>query len=212
MSRIRKIKEITSDKLLKVWFPVFTVIREDGNPWIFSEVDFDIIEQKDLEDIAHHIKRKTIRPFEMVKALDIIKRYFKSKVILSSITDLQIAIESSQPKVNLLKPDQDLIDIEKFAFGTALDNPELGVIFKNSKGEKKFLCASQVERYCDGTLDIIKIDLKDKIQLNDNTSRFIEPREIIAAREVLKMIEDRLAFREGIRRLEKFLGLRKKSA
>ncbi|MDV2888027.1 hypothetical protein RYX45_22945, partial [Alkalihalophilus pseudofirmus] len=57
--RIRKVKEITSDKLLKVWFPVFTVIRDDGNQYVFSEADFDNIEQKDLEDIAHYLRKKT---------------------------------------------------------------------------------------------------------------------------------------------------------
>lgn len=130
--RIVKIKEITSGRLFNVWFPIFTVTRQDGQDWTFSEADFKNMELDDFPDILNDLKNKTIRPLPVTKALDAVKRFMKCAIKLAYITDLQMGIENNWNRVNLLKPDQRLSGIEDILVGTLILKPELGIVYKNA--------------------------------------------------------------------------------
>ena len=71
----------------------------------------------------------TVRPSEVLLALNAVKRFLKRQVKYSYISDLQIGCESNQKKVNLLKPNQDLPNIESFPVMMILEVPEFGLIY-----------------------------------------------------------------------------------
>ena len=72
--------------------------------YVFSEVDFPLVNLDDIKYIYEHLSTLQIRPFDVQVALKGVKRSMKAIMKLASIGDLQIGIEALQSKVNLTIP------------------------------------------------------------------------------------------------------------
>lgn len=92
--RITELTQVESTELYKVWYPLFTVKREDGKIWYFTEADFPNLELPDLEFIRTDLRTRTIRPLPYVAALEAVVRYMKRALVLSYVEDLQMGIEN----------------------------------------------------------------------------------------------------------------------
>ena len=131
---------------------MFIVLRQDGKEYTFSEADFSILELDDFEFIYHEFRQRTNRPQDAIIVLNAIDRFMRRQVKFSYISDFQIGCESNQNKINLLKPNQSLPEIENSPMFIILEELEFGIVYQNEKQEKCFLRFNEVQKYFDGTL------------------------------------------------------------
>lgn len=122
------VKQVYTKKLINVWYPIFTVTRQDDKEWMFSEADFSLLELEDLEFLYNEFRQRTIRPQDIIIALNDVTRFMRRHVKYSYIADLRTGCESNQKKINLLRPDQSLPNIENFQVLMILEVQEFGVV------------------------------------------------------------------------------------
>ena len=109
----------------------------------------------DFEVIYHEIRRRTIRPHDVIIALNAIDRFMRRQIKYSYVTDFQLGCESNQKKVNLIKPNQQLPDIENFPLFLILEEPEFGIVYQNAKKKKCFMRFDEIQKFSDGTIKMI---------------------------------------------------------
>lgn len=112
--------------------------------------------------------------------------------------------------MNLLKPNKSLPDLENFPLYMILEEPEFGVTYKNGVGEKYFLRFREVASYSDGTLKAIKLQLRSKLDVDKKEKVKMDVKEKELILKAMDTIEDRIQYRNAIRRFEVRFGLRKK--
>ncbi|KAI3771183.1 hypothetical protein L6452_02342 [Arctium lappa] len=164
--------------------------------------DFDI-----YYDILSPILNKNIEQQVVYTA---VRRYLRNNIIYSYISNIHIGIESKQTKINLLKPFQKLVDIENLPTYMIIEEHEFGIVYKNESGNKCFLWFEEIEKYCDGTLKIIKLQLTKKLKFDDKEEKKTDVQERKLNELVLEKIEKRLDFRNSLRRFYCLFGIRKR--
>ncbi|GKB82246.1 hypothetical protein Tco_0949141, partial [Tanacetum coccineum] len=87
---------------------------------------------------------------------------FKSRVIWERVHDFQLGIDSYQIKVNLTAPTLTFLEIEEHELYSIIDNPSTGLIYLNSKDEKRVMYLMEIVKFCDATLE--KVLKKGKAQ------------------------------------------------
>ncbi|GJZ79868.1 retrovirus-related pol polyprotein from transposon TNT 1-94 [Tanacetum coccineum] len=105
-----------------------------------------------------------------------------SSVIWERVHDFQIGIESYQQKVNLTAPTISFPGVEKHKMFSIIYEPVHGIIYKNSKKEKRVMRHSEIHKFCDATLnkvleglrsynnDVKPIKSGPKVVFRDNSS------------------------------------------
>ncbi|KAI3673538.1 hypothetical protein L6452_39661 [Arctium lappa] len=204
---------VTIKKLVNLWYPEFEVERRDCKRYIFSESDFTDLSIDDIEFLYDHFRNLYHRTQDVSQALFAIKRFIRRQIRFFRVFDFQMAVESFQPIVNLLRPNRSLPNLESYHLLTIIEDP-YGVVYKNGSNEKCFLRFEEIAHYFDGTLKVIKLQLDQR--LKDSQRRFLETRsetflfendEIRLLKKTLDTIQERLNFRSTMRRLEVSVGL-----
>ncbi|KAI3707555.1 hypothetical protein L6452_26181 [Arctium lappa] len=119
------------------------------------------------------IKNLYHRTQDISQALFVIKRFIRRQIRFFRVFDFQMAVESFQPVVNLLRPNRSLSNLESYPFFTIVEDP-YGVVYKNGSNEKCFLRFEEITHFSDGTLKVIKLQLEQR--LKDAKRRFVETR------------------------------------
>ncbi|KAI3696573.1 hypothetical protein L6452_28950 [Arctium lappa] len=208
--RIVSVDKIIPAYFMKVKYTDFMVTREDGQQYCFSDVDFPCLEPQDLLYILRDLKTRTVRPGEVIDALETVKRYMKCAMKLASVEDFQIGLESNQPKINLLKPDLKIpSDTQNVPAFTVIKLPEFGMTYVNDKGIMHFIRFNQIARFCDGTLMLLKDKLKRALDKDEKGVQLLDPKYKPIVLEALGEIEERLEYRTQIRYFEISFGFRK---
>nr|GEW13255.1 hypothetical protein [Tanacetum cinerariifolium] len=86
--------------------------------------------------------------------------FIKSLVIWERVYDFQLGIESYQQKVNLTAPTISFPRIEEFEMFSIIYEHVHGIIYKNSKKEKRMMRHSEIHKFCDATLNRVLEGLK----------------------------------------------------
>nr|GEV53956.1 hypothetical protein [Tanacetum cinerariifolium] len=124
-----------------------------------------------------------------------------SSVIWERVHDFQLGIESYQQKVNLTAPTISFLEIEKHEMFSIIYEPVHGIIYKNSKKEKRVMRHSEIHKFCDATLNRVLEGLKS--YNNDVKYGYIQRDLTKDEVEYLKLfeeeIEDRLKYRRQMR-------------
>lgn len=110
----------------------------------------------------------------------------------------------------MLKPDQSLPNIEEVPADSILTEPEFGFVYKNGQGNKRFLRFSQIARYCDGTLMLIRNQLNSKVMLDNQGSKKLNPDDKERAERALEMIKEKMEYRDAMRRFEILFAIRRR--
>ena len=127
-----------------------------------------------------------------------VNRFLRRQVTISHATDFQLALESNQPKVNLLKPNQTLPGLEDLPMFKTIVKPTAGIVYPNLQREKKFLRFDEVAKYSDGTLKMIVLQLRKRLEIINKESPQIIQIERFTIEKALEVIEDRLDYRKTI--------------
>ncbi|KAI3746722.1 hypothetical protein L6452_09161 [Arctium lappa] len=160
--RIKFVDEIGTDHSKeKIWYPTFLVTREDGTQLKFTEFDFEDLELRGFLFLLCDLKTRTIRPGVIQDALNVVKRFMMTTMKLACLEDLQIGIESHQAKINLFRLDLRLpSNFKDDPPYKVIKTVELGMTYPNRKGKMCYFRFSQIARFCDGTLYILRKKLR----------------------------------------------------
>ncbi|GJS03795.1 putative ribonuclease H-like domain-containing protein [Tanacetum coccineum] len=86
-------------------------------------------------------------------AYDISPGRVKSCVIWERVHDFQLGIESYQIRVNLTTPTFTFPGIKEHVSYSIVDKPQIGLIYLNSKDEKRVMYLVEIVKLCDATLE-----------------------------------------------------------
>ncbi|GJZ35167.1 hypothetical protein Tco_0580984 [Tanacetum coccineum] len=149
--------------------------------------------EPDLEENKEIDNRK-------VKLMNSLITFIRSCVIWERVHDFQLGIESYQVKVNLTAPNLTFPGIEEHPPYTIVDEPQIGLIYLNSKYEKRVMYLEEIVKFCTATLEKVL----NEVKLRMFESKFLKKpplREVQLAteisnltRQLLDIIDERRSF------------------
>ncbi|GJS75373.1 hypothetical protein Tco_0725254 [Tanacetum coccineum] len=130
------------------------------------------------------------------------KIFIRSSVIWERVHDFQLGIESYQQKVNLTPPIINFPGIKEHDMFSIIYEPMHGIIYKNSKKEKRVMRHTEIYKFYNATLNRVLEGLKS--YNNDVKYGYVQKDLTKDETEYLKLfekeIEERLKHRRQIRR------------
>ncbi|GJS99712.1 hypothetical protein Tco_0820882 [Tanacetum coccineum] len=138
------------------------IVARRANECIVSitEPDYTNLNKNDIEDIYLLIMNGKVHDYAETGLLLSLSVFIKSSVIWERVHDFQLGIESYQHKVNLTAPTIPFPGIKKHKMFSIIYEPVHGIIYKNSKKEKRVMRHSEIHKFCDATLNIVLEGLK----------------------------------------------------
>ncbi|GJY35153.1 hypothetical protein Tco_0420531 [Tanacetum coccineum] len=132
--RIIEVFRITTDQPHGLDFmEQIIMIKEDDKPYSFSEADFKYLNKNNIEDLYYLCRNK------------------------------KLGIESYQIKVNLTASTLTFPRIEAHEPFSIVDKPSTGLIYLNSKDEKRVMYLIETVKFCDAILEKVLKEVKLKI-------------------------------------------------
>ncbi|GJX66549.1 hypothetical protein Tco_0300892, partial [Tanacetum coccineum] len=133
--------------------------------------------------------------------------FIRSSVIWERVHDFQLGIESYQQKVNLIAPIISFPIVEKHKLFSIIYEPMHGIIYKNSKKEKRVMRYSEIHKFWDATLIRVLEGLKS--YNNDVKYGYVQRELMNDEVEYLKLFEEeievRLKYRNQMRRCKMYV-------
>ncbi|GJT95268.1 hypothetical protein Tco_1090786 [Tanacetum coccineum] len=182
------------------------MIKEDDKPYSFSEADFKYLNKNNIEDLYYLYRNKKVN-YRETKLMNSLITFIRSCVIWERVHDFQLGIESYQIKVNLTAPTLTFPRIEAHEPFSIVDKPSTGLIYLNSKHEKRVMYLIEIVKFYDAILEKVLKEVKLKIFQSEPWRK--PPllgeldRDILRAFE--REITKRLSHRDQMRRWESFV-------
>ncbi|GJW42611.1 hypothetical protein Tco_0071410 [Tanacetum coccineum] len=139
------------------------VRREDQKLYKFREGDFPRLRLQDIEDMLLLLVQHKLTNFTIDKryALNVVLRMFIRWIVIQRrMEDLQLDVESYQKKLNLTKPYTFRLNLRNRTTYTAYSDPK-GVIYKDQMNKNRLMCANEIHKFGDGTLNDVRSALND---------------------------------------------------
>ncbi|GJS80148.1 hypothetical protein Tco_0730029 [Tanacetum coccineum] len=183
---------------------IIEIVSRRANKYIISitEPDYKNLNKNDIKDIYLLIMNGKVHDYAETGLLWSLLVFIRISMIWERLHNFQLGIESYQQKVNLTAPTISFPGIEKHKMFSIIYEPVHGIIYKNSKKEKRVIRHSKIHKFCDATLNRVLEGLKS--YNNDIKFGYIQ-RDLIKDKvEYLKLfaeeIEMRLKYRNQMRR------------
>nr|GEY22529.1 hypothetical protein [Tanacetum cinerariifolium] len=142
-------------------------------------------------------------------ALNVALRMFTRQVVNQMwVEDLQLGVIRYQKKLNLTKPDTFRSNLINKTTYTAYSDPK-GVIYKEQINKNRLMCADELHKFSDGTLNDVRSSLHDiakGIRMENQPKRNWRSLDKRRARVMIQDIDKKLYERSLMRNLEKFVG------
>ncbi|GJW54891.1 hypothetical protein Tco_0098976 [Tanacetum coccineum] len=172
-----------------------------------TEPDYKNLNKNDIEDMYLLIMNGKVPDYVEIGLLWSLSVFIRSSVIWERVHDFQLRIESYQQKVNLIAPTISFLGIEKNKMFSIIYERVHGIIYKNSKKEKRVMRHSKIHKFCDATLNRVLEGLKS--YNNDVKYGYIQRDLTEDEVEYLKLFEEeievRLKYRNQMRRWEMYV-------
>ncbi|GJS34540.1 hypothetical protein Tco_0532922 [Tanacetum coccineum] len=133
--------------------------KEPGRPKeeIYSnskivQPDYKNLNENDIEDMYLLIMNNKVPDYANTGLLWSLLVFIRSSVIWERVHDFQLGIESYQQKINLTAPTITFPGIEEYDVYSIVYEPVHGIIYTNSKKEKRVMRPSEIHKFCDATL------------------------------------------------------------
>lgn len=164
--------------------------------------DFDSIDLEDLLALIHDLRNiHDIRSRDWIDGLETLKRYVQHAITLARVEDFQLTLKSEAPMVNLMMPDLSCLNIDTMPLLTPLVWPEPGIIYLNGKGERRYMRLSQVDRFSDDTLLLVRNILAEILASEAFVTSNRFDFEWSSTEHTIAEITKRLKYRLQIRRI-----------
>ncbi|GJZ36549.1 retrovirus-related pol polyprotein from transposon TNT 1-94 [Tanacetum coccineum] len=197
------------EKIVLSLHKFLAIVARRANDCIVSitEPDYKNLNKNDIEDIYLLIMNGKVPDYADTGLLWSLSVFIRSSVIWERVHDFQLGIESYQQKVNLTAPIMTFPGIEDHEMFFIIYEPVHGIIYKNSKKEKRVMRHSEIHKFCDATLNRVLEGLKS--YNNDVKYGYVQKDLTKDETEYLKLfdeeIEERLKHRRQMRRREMYV-------
>ncbi|GJS15757.1 hypothetical protein Tco_0410229 [Tanacetum coccineum] len=138
------------------------MMRENDKPICYSEADFKYLNKNYIEDVYYLCLSKKFN-YCKNKLLNSLMTFIRICVIWERVHNFQLGIESYQIKINLTAPTLIFLGIKAYDPYSIVDKPDTGLIFLNSKNEKRVMYLVEIVKFCDATLERVLKEVKLKI-------------------------------------------------
>ncbi|GJT37468.1 hypothetical protein Tco_0937333 [Tanacetum coccineum] len=185
------------------------IVARRANECIVSIIkpDYKNLNKNDIKDMYLLIMNGKVPDYAETGLLWSLSVFIRSSVIWERVHDFQLGIESYQQKVNLIAPTISFPGVEKHKMFSIIYEPVHGIIYKNSKKEKRVMRHSEIHKFCDATLNIVLEGLKS--YNNDVKYGYVQRELTNDEVEYLKLFEEeievRLKYRNQMRRWEMYV-------
>ncbi|GJU43481.1 retrovirus-related pol polyprotein from transposon TNT 1-94 [Tanacetum coccineum] len=185
------------------------IVARRANDCIVSitEPDYKNLNKNDIEDMYLLIMNNKVPDYANTGLLWSLSVFIRSSVIWERVHDFQLGIESYQQKINLTAPTITFLRIEEYDVFSIVYEPVHGIIYTNSKKEKRVMRPSEIHKFCDATLRRMLEGLKS--YYNDVKYGYVQKELTNDEVEFLKLfveeIEVRLNYRDQMRRWEMYI-------
>ncbi|GJS02404.1 hypothetical protein Tco_0318912 [Tanacetum coccineum] len=133
--------------------------------------------------------------------------FIRSSMIWERVHDFQLGIKSYQQKINLTAPIITFPGIEEYDVFSIVYEPVHGIIYTNSKKEKRVMRHSEIHKFCDATLRRTLEGLKS--YYNDVKYGYVQKELTNDEVEFLKLFEEeievQLNYQDQMRRCEMYV-------
>ncbi|GJU81596.1 hypothetical protein Tco_1283961, partial [Tanacetum coccineum] len=184
--------------------------RANKYPVSITEPDYKNLNKNDIEDIYLLIMNGKVPDYTDTRLLWSLLVFIRSTVIWERVHDFQLRIESYQQKVNLTAPTMTFPGIEDHEMFSIIYEHVHGIIYKNSKKEKRVMRHLEIHKFYDATLNRVLEGLE--IYNNDIKYGYVQKYITKDEAKYLKLfeeeIEERLKHRRQMRRWEMFINER----
>ncbi|GJU47247.1 hypothetical protein Tco_1204513, partial [Tanacetum coccineum] len=185
------------------------IVARRANDCIVSinEPDYKNLNKNDIEDMYLLIMNNKVPDYADTGLLWSLSVFIRSSVIWEIVYDFQLGIESYQQKSNLTAPTITFPGIEECDVFSIVYEPVHGIIYTNSKKEKRVMRPSEIHKFCDATLRRTLEGLKS--YYNDVKYGYVQKELTNDELEFLKLFEEeievRLKYRDQMRRWEMYV-------
>ncbi|GJZ17581.1 hypothetical protein Tco_0553704 [Tanacetum coccineum] len=152
--------------------------------------DYKNLNKNDIEDMYLLIMNGKVPDYAETGLLWSLSVFIRSSVIWERVHDFQLGIESYQQKVNLTAPTISFPGVEKHKMFSIIYEPVHGIIYKNSKKEKRVMRHSEIHKFCDATLIRVLEGLKS--YNNDVKYGYVQRELTNDEVEYLKLFEEEI--------------------
>ncbi|GJY46987.1 retrovirus-related pol polyprotein from transposon TNT 1-94 [Tanacetum coccineum] len=168
------------------------IVARRANDCIVSitELDYKNLNKNDIEDIYLLIINGKVPDYTKTGLLWSLSVFIRSSVIWERVHDFQLGIESYQQKVNLTTPTISFPGVEKHKMFSIIYEPVHGIIYKNSKKEKRVMRHLEIHMFCDATLIRVVEGLKS--YNNDVKYGYVQRELTNEEVEYLKLFEEEI--------------------
>ncbi|GKB57138.1 retrovirus-related pol polyprotein from transposon TNT 1-94, partial [Tanacetum coccineum] len=168
------------------------IVARRANKYLVSitEPDYKNLNKNDIEDIYLLIMNGKVPDYADTGLLWSLSVFIRSTVIWERVHDFQLGIESYQQKVNLTAPTMTFPGIEDHEMFSIIYEPVHGIIYKNSKKEKRVMRHSEIHKFCDATLNRVLEGLKS--YNNDIKYGYVQKDLTKDEAEYLKLFEEEI--------------------
>ncbi|GJS28221.1 hypothetical protein Tco_0488841 [Tanacetum coccineum] len=172
-----------------------------------TDPDYKNLNKNDIDDMYLLIMNGKVPDYAKIGLLWSLSVFIRSSVIWERVHDFQLGIESYQQKVNPTAPTISFLGVEKHKIFSIIYEPMHGIIYKNSKKEKRMMRHLEIHKFCDATLIRVLEGLKSH---NNNVKYDYVQRELTNDEvEYLKLFEEeievRLKYRNQMRKWEMYV-------
>ncbi|GJS99610.1 hypothetical protein Tco_0820780 [Tanacetum coccineum] len=138
------------------------IVARRANDCIVSitEPNYKNLNKNDIEEIYLLIMNGKVPDYADTRLLWSLSVFIRSIVIWERVHDFQLGIESYQQKVNLTTPTMTFPGIKGHEMFSIIYEPVHGIIYKNSKKEKRVMRHSKIHKFCDAMLNRVLEGLK----------------------------------------------------
>ncbi|GKB66191.1 hypothetical protein Tco_0927603, partial [Tanacetum coccineum] len=153
-----------------------------------TKPDYKNLNKNDIEDMYLLIMNGKVADYVETRLLWSLSVFIRSSVIWERVHDFPFGIESYQQKVNLNAPTISFLGFENHKMFFIIYGPVHGIIYKNSKKEKRVMRHSEIHKFCDATLIRVLEGLKS---YNNDVKYDYVQRELMNDKvEYLKLFEE----------------------
>ncbi|GJS09876.1 hypothetical protein Tco_0366672 [Tanacetum coccineum] len=171
---------------------IIEIVARRANDCIVSitEPDYKNLNKNDIKDIYLFIMNDKVSDYANTGLLWSLLVFIRSSVIWERVHDFQLGIESYQQKVNLTTPTIAFLGIEENEMFSIIYEPVHGIIYKNSKKEKRVMRHSEIHKFCDATLNKVLKSLNS--YNNDVMYGYVQKDLTKDETEYLKLFEEEI--------------------
>ncbi|GKB40312.1 retrovirus-related pol polyprotein from transposon TNT 1-94 [Tanacetum coccineum] len=171
---------------------IIEIVARRANKYLVSitDPDYKNLNKNDIEDIYLLIMNGKVPNYADTGLLWSLSVFIRSTVIWERVHDFQLGIESYQQKVNLASPTMTFPGIKDHEMFSIIYKHVHGIIYKNSKKEKRVIRYSEIHKFCDATLNRVLEGLKS--YNNDIKYGYVQKDLTKDEAEYLKLFEEEI--------------------